>query len=329
MTVFMLGRADLLKVRFASSPVWETEAAVGSLVDDRRWPYHETWRTAVADSSASLDLRSLVALFPRGGFTPDFLTPPPRVAAPKLREQLDEIRSTPLSQVKEELERCRDSTSDPQSQQLLELLILDPSTSRDRLAETIHRAWRELVAPYWPRIRALLDADISHRSKLLASHGLRRVLDDLDSRIRWGASGIDLDDGTGEVVELAGRGLVLMPSAYIWPLVTSVADKPWQPTIIYPARGIEVLWEQSPSPPAALANLLGRARAFLFASLDTPTSTTALAALTELSASGVSRHLIALRDAGLVSTTRHGHEVRYQRTQLGSALMANAVEGPG
>jgi len=43
--------------------------------------------------------------------------------------------------------------------------------------------------------------------------------------------------------------------------------------------------------------------------------------MTGLSPAGVSRHLLALRDAGLVATARHGHEVRYRRTELGAALL--------
>ena len=35
----------------------------------------------------------------------------------------------------------------------------------------------------------------------------------------------------------------------------------------------------------------------------------------------LSRHLLALRDAGLVCPARHGHEIRYRRTELGSALL--------
>jgi hypothetical protein len=50
-------------------------------------------------------------------------------------------------------------------------------------------------------------------------------------------------------------------------------------------------------------------------------STTALAAMTGLSPAGASARLLALRDAGLPSGTRHGHEVRYHRTELGSALL--------
>ena len=130
-----------------------------------------------------------------------------------------------------------------------------------------------------------------------------------------------VEDVSEEVVDLDGSGLVLMPSAYVWPAVVVVVDEPWQPTIVYPARGVGELWHAPPPPPRALAALLGRTRALLLTSLDEPTSTTALAARLGLSASGVSRHLIALRDAGLVSTTRHGHDVRYARTRLGGDLL--------
>lgn len=147
----------------------------------------------------------------------------------------------------------------------------------------------------------------------------------MDPRIRWLECGIELDDNNGDVVELDGRGLLLMPSAYTWPLVIAICDKPWQPTVVYPARGIEALWQQSLPPPAvALAQLLGHTRARLLNRLDTPTSTTALAAQTELSPSGVSGHLVTLRNAGLVTAYRHGHEMRYARTPLGSALVRRA-----
>jgi DNA-binding transcriptional ArsR family regulator len=112
-----------------------------------------------------------------------------------------------------------------------------------------------------------------------------------------------------------------MPSAYLWPYVTAVVEEPWQPTIVYPARGIAELWRAPAAPPDALARLLGRTRGLVLASLDRPLSTTALATLTELSPARASRHLLALRDAGLVSAARHGHEVRYGRTALAAALL--------
>jgi DNA-binding transcriptional ArsR family regulator len=122
-------------------------------------------------------------------------------------------------------------------------------------------------------------------------------------------------------VELDERGLVLMPTVFHGPKVAAIVDEPWLPTIAYPARGTSELWRAPAGSPAALSRLLGRTRALVLTSLDEPLSTTTLAALMELSPAGVSRHLLALRDAGLVSTARHGHEVRYGRTSLGSALL--------
>jgi hypothetical protein len=129
-----------------------------------------------------------------------------------------------------------------------------------------------------------------------------------------------IKDSGADVVDLRGRGLVLMPSAYIWPDVAVVVDEPWQPTIVYPARGIASLWQQPTPPPDALVRLLGRTRALLLTSLDRPASTAVLAGLHGLSPSGTSSHLIAMRDAGLLAGTRHRHEVRYARTRLGTEL---------
>jgi DNA-binding transcriptional ArsR family regulator len=110
----------------------------------------------------------------------------------------------------------------------------------------------------------------------------------------------------------------------MWPKIAAIVDEPWLPTIAYPVRGIADLWRAPSAPPDALARLLGRTRALVLAGLDEPLSTTALAAILELSPAGASRHLLALRDAGIVSSTRQGHEVRYRRTELGSALLRRA-----
>jgi DNA-binding transcriptional ArsR family regulator len=71
--------------------------------------------------------------------------------------------------------------------------------------------------------------------------------------------------------------------------------------------------------------VLGSARALLLTTLERPLSTTTLAALTELSPAGVSRHLLVLRDAGLLASRRRGHEVRYARTPLGDSILRGAV----
>jgi len=322
MTLFAVRtRNDLLAMRFACSPLWETQAAVQTLADGRARCDHAPWHRLVQERIARLDLTPLLAVLPNPGYVPDFLTPPPRSACPRLGDQLAEIRATPPAQVARELELCRESVDDERYRRLLDALLADPARARDLLASRLQETWIVLVAPFWVRVRTLLERDIEQRSRMLARHGLRRVLDELHPRIRWTKRGLSCADRSGRTVEVDERGLVLMPSAYLSPRVAAIVDEPWLPTIVYPARGISELWRAPSAPPDALARLLGRTRALVLASLDRPLSTTALATLLELSPAGASRHLLALRAAGFVSSTRHGHEVRYARTKLGSAVL--------
>ncbi|HEY1330189.1 MAG TPA: DUF5937 family protein [Actinomycetota bacterium] len=320
-TLVPTGPADLLTVRFAWSPLWETLHAVRTFVDARSRPYHAAWQEVVADEADRLDLSPLFAITPLQGFTPDFLTPPPKVPDPSIRDQLDAVRATPADQVALELRRCRDALADPGARQEVDRMLSDPAAARDLLAERARIVWERIVAPFWARVRRLLDADIAHQSRELSRRGLGPMIDGIDPRIHWHAGAVVVDDGSRATVPLAGRGLVLMPSAYVWPSVAAIVDTPWQPTIAYPARGIAELWQQPPAPPHALLRLIGRTRALLLASLDQPTSTSALAEILGYSVSGTSGHLIALRDAGLVAGTRHGHEIRYVRTPLGTKLI--------
>jgi DNA-binding transcriptional ArsR family regulator len=312
---------DLLAVRFATSPVWETVHAIRSYSHRSGSPLQRPWHQAVAGAAAELELEPLLAINPRRGYVPDFLTPPPAVPAPRIRDQLAQIRRTPLEQVKQELARSHASLAGRDQAPWIERLLADPAAALSTLTDLIEMAWRALVAPYWPRIREVLSADIAYRSRQLAERGLRHVIDRLDQRVGWTDSAITLDLTGEHAVDLDERGVILMPSAYIWPDVIAITDEPWQPTIIYPARGIARLWHRPPGSTKALSRLLGSTRATILTSLDTPASTTTIAARLNLSPSGVSRHLTTLRDARLLSTTRHGHELRYGRTQLGTALI--------
>ncbi len=98
-------------------------------------------------------------------------------------------------------------------------------------------------------------------------------------------------------------------------------EPPWQPTLVYPARGIGGLWSgPGDRTPEALVRLLGRGRAAVLTALDEPASTTALSHRLSLAQSSVSHHLAALHDAGLLTRRRYGHQVLYERTPLGIAL---------
>ena len=112
-----------------------------------------------------------------------------------------------------------------------------------------------------------------------------------------------------------------MPSAFVWPKLAAITQGPWQPTLIYPARGVGTLWEPGgPAAPDTLAALLGGRRAAVLADLDAPRSTTELAQRLALPPASVSQHLAVLRDAGLVDANRVGRVVLYARTRRGDSL---------
>lgn len=330
MTLFALQtREDLLTVRFAVSPVWETQAAVQAYADTRAASYHRPWLRAVQPRAAGLELAPLLAVLASSGYVPDFLTPPPNAPGPAIGAQLAEIRATRPAQVARELARCRETTRHEPDRRMLTSLLTNPERARDQLAALLHEAWASLVEPFWARIRALLDRDIDERSRALARHGLRRVLGELHPKIRWSRDGLVLTDCDSRTVRAGERGFLLMPSAYLWPRVAAVTEEPWLPTVVYPVTGIGGLWRAPAAPSQAVGRLLGRTRAGVLAAADEPLSTTALAAIIGLSPAGTSRHLIALRDAGLVSAARHGHEVRYRQTRLGAALLHARGGQPG
>jgi DNA-binding transcriptional ArsR family regulator len=122
------------------------------------------------------------------------------------------------------------------------------------------------------------------------------------------------------------RGLLLVPSAF-WQGVGPIVLGPGQPTLLYAAAGVELMWERKRAQSPGLAGVLGLARTRLLTELEEPATTTRLARRLGLTAPGVSQHLQRLRSAGLVTSDRDGREVRYRRTELGAELL-RAATGP-
>lgn len=318
-----VGTEDLLRCRFALSPLWETVAAVRTLADPRRQAYHLPWLRKVHGRLSDAALEPLIALLPGSGYTPDFLTPPPVGPLDDVSGELDRVAATALDQVERELQRSlvgmrRSGEVRPE---VARRMLDDPARALRELVDLLSTCWTTLLADQWPRLRDLLDNDIAVRSRQLAGGGLRRLIKDLHASIRW-------EEGTLRVAapyhltkSLDGQGLLLMPSAFVWPALTVVVEPPWQPTLIYPARGIADLWQQPPPrSDQALHRLIGRTRADVLLGLDDPMSTTALARQHGVSAATVSAHLSALREAGLVTSRRVSYAVLYERTALGTAL---------
>lgn len=322
MITLRFGIDDAVRCRFATSPLWETMAAVRTLTDRRHQRFHAPWLRWARSRADRLDLSLISAVQPSRGYVPDFVTPPPERRLEAIERELERVRATPLERVLEELGRSFGDRPADERVPDAEAILADPAATLRRLVGELEDVWRILVAPQWPAIRRLLDDDVRYHSRLLATAGMEQLFAQLHPRLRWKQGCLSIDQRSTDDRDLAGAGLVLMPSAFVWPTPAVIVDPPWQPTIAYPARGVDGLWQEALSaPPGALARILGRSRATLLVDVERPASTTALARGHGLSAGTVSEHLTALRDAGLVEASREGHEVLYRRTPLGDSLV--------
>ena len=317
------GPADLARCRFAYSPVFETLAAVRLATGpDGPGPHHRRWLDEARPRLRSLDLRPVTLLQPRRGYTPDFLAPPPATAPADFEAELTRIAATPAPVVRGEIEMSLRETPQATTSSLGRLLLGDPAEVLSFLTQLVRAAWQALVEPAWTQVRALLEADIAYRARRLAEGGLDHLFADLNPTLRWTGDTLVREPGGDEHVELAGRGVLLMPSVFKWEEAIVITQPPWQPSVSYPARGLGGLWQPAPrSPAAALARLVGRTRATLLTALDEPASTTWLAHQHRLAPGTVSEHLTVLREAGLIVGERHRHEIRYRRTAIGTALV--------
>ncbi|MFS7873005.1 DUF5937 family protein [Streptomyces asiaticus] len=318
------GTDDLLRCRFAISPLCQTHEAVRTLRRTERHGYHLPWLRRVREALAGLDLSELWLLMPVRGYTPDFLGPPPEVPYAPFEDELARMRATDPAAARRELALSLECTPGAAGSARGRAMLEDPARAVQRLAEVTEAAWRALVEPDWPRLRALLEADIAYRSRQLAEGGLERLFADLRPALRWADSTLTIRNSVvpAQTQDLDGRGVLLMPSVFVWPDVISGFVPPWQPTVIYPARGVGGLWREPDAVTAdALVRLLGASRAAILSGLEEPASTTALAARHRLAPSSVSAHLAVLRGAGLLSSRRQGHQVLYERTPLGMALV--------
>jgi DNA-binding transcriptional ArsR family regulator len=186
-------------------------------------------------------------------------------------------------------------------------------------------AWQALLEPEWRTLRAILERDVVHRAGQLASKGWAAALNGLHADLAWRQGAIELTRWrTDEAAALDGRGLLFIPSVFVWPGLALSLDPPWPPALIYPARGVSALWERprQGGPGTALDRLLGTARAAILLALENPASTTQLAATLGQSLGGIGDHLAVLRESGLITRARSGRSVLYRRTPVGDALAA-------
>ncbi|MEU1507367.1 ArsR family transcriptional regulator [Kitasatospora sp. NPDC005748] len=327
---FRLDLADLATTWFACSPIQEAALSLRMWTHPGVYPLQSAAFERLRPSFERLDSGLLLSLVAANRWIPDFLTPRPSVPAPDFRAELAVVRALPPEQLRAELEQ----TFLPHGRPLpapLAAGLGDPVRLLARIADALEEYWERCLAPaWWPRARAVLEADLVYRARVLSQQGAAALFADLDHRLHWADGLLSINrrwtDWDGEIT-VDGRGLVLVPTFFARGAITMISnDRP--PQISYPARGrAGMAAPTAPVTPRALELLLGAPKARLLALLAEPASTTELAYRLGVTPGAVSQHLAVLHRTGLVTRARHGRSVLYGRSPLGDELTGHPRRG--
>jgi DNA-binding transcriptional ArsR family regulator len=167
----------------------------------------------------------------------------------------------------------------------------------------------------------------------VADGGIGRVLNSVSPEVSYHDDVVVVHKRYACRHDLTGTGLLMMPSVFVWPIVTVSCCHSIRACIAYPPRGLGLAWEERDEATSdALGALVGRTRAMMLDELALPMTTTHLAAELGISAAAVSQHLQVLKAAALVTSRRQGRLVLYQRTGAATILVeasrAKRLAGP-
>ncbi|HEX5115271.1 MAG TPA: winged helix-turn-helix domain-containing protein [Pseudonocardiaceae bacterium] len=308
--------ADLARLRLcvAPAPLMESALAFAALRVPQRSPALGSWRQH-AQRCFPAAARPLVDVIPAHGPAPEFLDQ----TAGDLDEAVDLVLSVPPRLVRSDLARCWAGRARQDRRPPAWLRLLGDG-DRATLA-TVTNALRAFhiacVEPFWPEVRARFEHDRDVRVPVLVTGGPAALFESVGLRWRDDAA-CGSGSGPGERW-LDGTGLQVTSSAFYTgpPMFVVRPASIGGNALIYPALPVPDATER-----AGLAAALGHTRAALLAALDEPCGTTRLAARLGISAASASVHAKALREAGLIRTTRAGCAVRHALTPLGRALLA-------
>ncbi|MFD3542506.1 helix-turn-helix domain-containing protein [Streptomyces sp. NPDC058662] len=342
---------DLARVRMAGRPdaLWETILSFHRLRDRRDARLFGEWRTE-ARSRLNSETRMLGMLIPSRGYFPDFLTPVEGqygwdvaldalrgIRPERMRRELllltAKVGARAAAGIGAGLGRPADpggglGPGAPLPPRLRELLD-DGPRHLPRLLGELRAYHRAAVEPYWTHIQAQIEAERAARGRALLDGGADELLASLPPMLRWRAPVLECDYPVDRDVRLRGRGLLLQPSFFCRRTAVTLHDPELPPVLVYPAAaqlasapaGGEAARPVEEQRQRTLGKLVGHTRSVVLRAIGDGATTSELARRAGVSLASASQHAGVMREAGLVTTLRHGNAVLHTVTPLGAALL--------
>lgn len=316
------GPQDVTRTQVAAEPdpLWEILLSLQVLQSRDGPKVFDRWRELTLHRLSSAS-RALFALAPPRGYAPDFLTPAESAAG--LEEGLEAVRRTPPDRLRTDLERLARGRRIPSWAARLD------DSGLDGLSAMLRTYYTEALAPYWTQVCGHLDAERTVRAHRVLTGGVERLLGSLHPKLHWEAPVLEVRGvPVTREVDLAGRGLRIIPSFFCWRAPVMLRDPALPPVLVYPVEHAEG-WTGAGhrsravqgASGTACAALLGRTRAAALQIVAWGCTTTELARRLNVSPATATHHTSVLREAGLIASHRSGGKVHHTVRSLGEALL--------
>lgn len=338
------------RIVFGPSPLAELGAALHVLSEPGHHPGLHGWTTSTAAGlKPDLLCRMSEAEFLWRSTRSDILLPRRAMPSATLAEELDEVDelddetfveaaleinasgctlrcgggSSPLvDDAARDAALERASARGPRQLDFAQHLLKDPATVRAWIRRLLEDCNEAFFADVWQRVRPQLATDAREKTELLRRKSLADALQavsptvTLEENARGRRINVDkLADGRTEATQPGVEpGVTFVPSAFGWPhLVAACAGVAPGHRVPSLDKGVEARAghvgadgeaSDGAGPPGPDSPVLGTGRA--------PYTTSELAKGFGITAAEVSRHLKTLREADMLTATRHGRYVQYQ-----------------
>ncbi len=205
--------------RFGISPLTETVFSLWGLSDPSRHTPHLPWLRTVRGRLNPCDADLLLSLVgPRrippdfrgnpSRALPDFLTPRPAKFIARFEDELAAVRATPPEIVRRDLVATH--APDPVPDELRATTRSDDRPTLRLLGaigDALERHWKHSLAPSWPQMQLVLEADTTYRARQLATGGARLLFADIHPNLRWHGGVLNIAEMISHgTVAAAGRG---------------------------------------------------------------------------------------------------------------------------
>jgi DNA-binding transcriptional ArsR family regulator len=318
--------ADIARTRLKLEidPLWEIVNSVQALQHVEGGLSIAPWRRRVRerlcqDGDLRAAVHTLTTVAPHSIYFPDFLTPTPDVS--DIDTGVETVLSTTPRRLREEIGQLQPTGSS--AAMWLEELAHGKSAALRHLRLAFQVYFKSVIEPHLPTIEDGLRTECSGRAQQYLRTGPEGLLRGLSGSTSWEPPVLAVDYPVDRDLHLDGCGLVLIPSYFCLLHPVALADPLLQPQVlVLPDAGRNAAtgrWPRWRRPRA----LLGATRASILRSVIDGKTTTELARLTDVAPATISHHTSVLRDAGLITTTRHENFATHLVTPLGLQVLTS------